>query len=55
MAPSNRAQGSVEIRVITPDGKSLARGTGFGESGMRKGRGVIGKVFGGLLDELLFN
>lgn len=55
VAPNNRAQGGVEIRVISSGGKSLARGSGFGESGFRKGRGVIGKVFDSLIDELLFN
>lgn len=54
MAPSKRAQGGLEIRVVTSEGKTLARGSGFGESGWRKGRGVIGKVFGNLVDELVF-
>lgn len=55
MSPNNRAQGGLEFRVITPEGRTLARGAGFGESGWRKGRGVVGKVFGTLIDELIFD
>lgn len=55
MAPNKRAQGGMEIRVVTAEGRTLARGSGFGESGWRKGRGVVGKVFGSLVDELVFN
>lgn len=53
MAHGNIAQGNVEIRVVTSEGRSLARGTGHGESGFKKGRKVVGKIVRGLVDELL--
>lgn len=53
MGSTQRAQGGVEIRVVTAEGKSLARGSGFGESSFKKERRVAGKVFEQLIDELV--
>lgn len=53
VAQDEHAQGSIEIRVIASNGKLLARGNGFGESGIRRSKGVVAKVFGQLVDELL--
>lgn len=49
---SRVAQGSVDVRIISSDGKTLAKATGFGESSFRKGKGVVGKVFGRLFERL---
>ncbi len=45
MTPTTVGTGSLEVRVVSPDGKLLAKATGFGESGWRSGRRLIGAVF----------
>lgn len=45
MTPTSTGQGSLELRVISPDGKLLAKATGFGESGWRTGRRLISALF----------
>lgn len=52
ITPTTVGQGSLEVRIISADGKLLAKATGFGTSGWRSGRRLIGAVFEEVLDRL---
>jgi hypothetical protein len=52
MTDSSVSKGSVELHLLrASDGKALLRGSGFGESEFRSGKGVVRKVFRQILRE----
>jgi hypothetical protein len=52
MGAAKRSQASVEVRIVSADGKLMAKGYGYGDSGFRKKKGVLGKTFAEILAEL---
>jgi hypothetical protein len=52
LVPSRVAQGGLDVRIVSAEGKVFAKGTGFGESSFRHGKGVVGKIFEKILDAL---
>ena len=52
MTDSSIAKGSAELHLVrASDGKALMRGSGFGESEFRSGKGVVRKVFRQILSK----
>lgn len=52
VTPTTVGKGSLEVRVISPDGRLLAKATGFGESGWRSGVRLMGALFEDVFERL---